>query len=171
MVITYEKAKPQILEGDFIGTLKAHGLFGKLTKLFTGKYTHCGVAAWIDGGLWMVEINGGKNHAIPLSQLADEPFDVFSPPIEDREAIRKASIESIRIKQSYGYWGTVLIGIIEFFKLNNIAKDKLPKLVVCSGYVVKIYNLAGWDYDNLIISPTKLSTMLNKKFEVRKQGE
>ncbi len=162
----YNEARQLLTDGDLVVVKTAHGIFGKLTKFFTGEYTHCGIVVWIDRGLWLVEINGGKNHVIPLSQISDVQLDVFNPPPElDVVKIRRCALESVRTKQNYGFPATVAIGLIEYFKLR--LSPKWRNLIVCSGYCVKIYSEAGWYYTNLIISPTKLTTLLTKKLEIR----
>jgi hypothetical protein len=165
--MNYAEARPQIMDGDIIEVLTAHSLFNWLTKLFTGRYVHTGIAFWLDGGLWMVEINGGKNHAIPLSQLDGTDFDVFYPPYRlSRAAIRKAALESIRAKTSYGFLATIATGINEFFGFNRFIhwRGQLD----CTGYVVKILEAAGWSEHSYIVSPTRLSEMLIFRLPVRK---
>jgi hypothetical protein len=165
--VDYQEARSQILDGDIIQVRTTHGLFGWLTKLFTGVYTHTAIAVWLDGGLWMVEINGGRNHAIPMSQLDNVDFDVFYPPYSlTRSLIREAILESIRVKTNYGYFATIATGINEFFGFNRFIhwRNQLD----CTGYVVKILQKSGWSEHSYIVSPTKLSEELILRLEVRK---
>jgi hypothetical protein len=165
--MNYAEARPQIMDGDIIEVLTAHSVFNWLTKLFTGRYVHTGMAFWLDGGLWMVEINGGKNHAIPLSQLEGTDFDVYAPPSYlSRTSIRTAALESIRIKTSYGFLAPIATGINEFFGFNRFIHWR--NTLDCTGYVVKILQAAGWPEHSFIESPTKLSKELWLKLEVRK---
>jgi hypothetical protein len=165
--MNYQELRAQIEDGDLIATRIAHGLFGKLTQFFTRKvYTHCGIATWLDGGLWMVEINGGRNHAIPLSQLEDEDFDVFQPPQElDRQAIRKAALESMRVKVEYGFLAAFMIGLLGLLKLKVFVHWR--KIIVCSGYCVAVYEKAGWSEHSRIISPGELADLLRLKLKIR----
>lgn len=163
----YDEARQYIQDGDIVLVRSAHSLFGWLTKLFTGVYTHSGVAVWIEGGLWMVEINGGRNHAIPLSQLSDVDFDVYYPPNNlDRMAIKTVALRTLRVMIPYGFVATIVIGINEFFGINRFIHWR--KIIICSGYVVEILDLAGWSEHSYIVSPTKLSELLLLKLEVRK---
>lgn len=163
----YDDARELIEDGDLVSIRTAHGLFGRATQFFTGRvYTHNGIAVWLDGGLWMVEINGGRNHAVPMSQLIVDDFDVFRAPDGlDRAAIRKAALESIRVRVPYGYAATVAIGLLEFLGINKFVHWR--KILVCSGYAVAIYEAAGWPEHSRIISPGKLSELLEYKLSVR----
>lgn len=167
--LNYKMARALIQDGDLVATRRVHGIFGWLTYGTTGVYTHTGTAVWLGRSLWMVEINGGRNHAIPLSQLEHEDFDVYYPPEGlDRRKIRREAIESIRVRQDYGFIATVATGIIEFFNLPIVLNWR--NIQHCAGYCIRIYDQAGWDVDgshSYIVSPTKLCSMLKKKLEVR----
>lgn len=165
--MNYQQARSQIEDGDVISVRTAHGLFGRATQFFTRKvYTHNGIAVWLDGGLWMVEINGGKNHAIPLSQLEGEDFDVFLPPPDlYRSNIRKAALESLRVKVKYGYLAAFAVGLLGLLKLKIFVHWR--KIIVCSGYCVAVYEEAGWPEHSRIISPGGLADMLRLKLEIR----
>ena len=167
--ISYKLARPMIEDGDLITTRRVHGLFGILTFLTTGKYTHTGTAVWIGRSLWMVEINGGRNHAIPLSQLEHEDFDVYYPPEGlDRRRIKREAIESIRVRVNYGFIATVVTGIVEFFNLPIVINWR--NYLHCAGYSIRIYDQAGWDVTgthSYITSPTKLASMLRLKFRIK----
>ncbi|MFZ6747417.1 hypothetical protein [Undibacterium sp. Ren11W] len=165
--MNYQDARSQIEDGDVIAVRTAHSLFGKLTQFFTRKiYTHNGIAVWLDEGLWMVEINGGKNHAIPMSQLEGDDFDVFLPPQElTRSNIRKAALESLRVKVKYGLAAAFMIGLLGLLKLKTFVHWR--KIIVCSGYCVAIYEEAGWQEHSRIISPGELADLLRLKLEIR----
>ena len=164
--MNYSEARPHIKDGDIVQVRTAHSLFGYATKFFTGVYTHTGIAVWLDGGLWLVEINGGRNHLIPLSQLAGMEFDVYLPPKGvSRAEIRKAALESIRVRVEYGFAAVVAAWVNEFFRINKVIHWR--NQLECAGYVVKILVAAGWHNQSFIVSPTKLSTLLVIKLEVR----
>ncbi len=162
----YDAARPLIEDGDLISVRTQHGLFGALTQICTRSvYTHNGIAVWLDDGLWMTEINGGKNHAIPLSQLEGEEFDVFLPPLGlDRQAIRKAALESLRVKVPYGFAAAFMIGLLGLLKLKIFVHWR--KIIVCSGYCVATYENAGWSEHSRIISPGELAGLLQLRCEV-----
>lgn len=163
--MNYDEAVSQIEDGDIISIRKVHSLFGVLTKLFTGKYTHTGMAIWLNNSLWMTELNGGRNHAIPMIQLADSQFDVFFPPSSlNRAKIRRASLDSLKVMVKYGIPAVIATGINEFFGFNRFIHWR--NILDCSGYVIKILEAAGWNEHSYITSPTKLSEMLTFKLSV-----
>lgn len=164
--MNYQEARSSIFDGDIVEVLTAHGLFGYATKLFTGRYTHTAMALWLDGGLWMVELNGGRNHAIPMSQLEDVDFDVYDPPPGlVRSELREAALESIRVRQNYGYLAAVATGINEYFGLGLTIG--WTQVLDCTGYIIKILEAKGWPRHSFITSPTLLSKELVLKLEVR----
>lgn len=161
----YMESRDQIKDGDVVLVKKAHNIMGKLTQYFTRSlYTHAGVAIWIDGGLYMAELNGGRNHLIPLSQLADTPFDVYECPLKDKSLIRKSIFNWLRFVVPYGFSAFVAIGIINYFRIKEFIHWR--KVLVCSGYCVAILEDAGWEEHTRILSPGDLSRMLLLKFEV-----
>lgn len=155
----------KIEDGDLISIKKSHGIFGWLTKFFTGKYTHTGIAVLIENKLWMVEINGGRNHAIPLNQYGDKDYDVSYPPIGlNRAKIREAALESLNVMTNYGFIATIATGVNEFFGFNKFIHWR--KIRHCAGYAVSIYEKAGWEEHSYIISPTKLTELLIFKLSI-----
>lgn len=168
--LTYQEARDQILTGDTIAVEEKKGILALLTRFFThSDYTHVGIAFWgIDGGLWMTELNGGKNHAIPLSQLENNGFSVYHPPVELREkraSIMQAIHDNLRIKIPYGYLAFLVIGIINFFKINVFIHAR--RILVCSGFNVKNYEDAGWSEHTRILSPGDLTKLLEIRFRVK----
>ncbi len=168
--LNYFNARSEISNGDMISVFKAHGFFGRLTQFFTGQYTHSGVAVWMEGGLWMVEINGGRNHAIPLSQLQKFGFDVFEPPKGvTAKSAKISALKALRNQENYGFFTTIVTGFIEYFRIPIVVNWRKGRH--CAGFVVGIYDDAGWAMaDNqthtYVISPTKLSNMMKLKFRV-----
>lgn len=168
--ITYQEARLKIHDGDLISVFKAKSLFNRVTQIFTGPYVHVGVAIWLEGALWIAEINGGGNHAIPLSQLQKYGFDVSEPP--KGVVLEKLKIEilaALRDRESYGFFTTIVTGFIEFFSIPITINWRKGRH--CAGLVVKIYDRAGWaDADggthSYVVSPTKLTKMMQFKFRV-----
>jgi hypothetical protein len=161
----YFDARPLIHDGDLIGTKKVHSLFGIFTVAFTGEYTHVGTAIWLEDGLWMAELNGGRNHVVPLSQLRLDSFDVFKPPRGiDRTRLKPAILEALRDTESYGFFTTIVTGIKEFFNIPitiNWRKNRH-----CAGFCVSIYDRAGWGGHSYVVSPTALCSTLTMKLRV-----
>lgn len=168
--MSYNEARIKIHDGDLISVFKAHGLFGWLTKFFTGQYTHTGIAIWMDGGLWLIETNGGGNHAIPLSQLQKYGFDVSSPPPGvTRMAARAHALAALRERETYGFFTTIVTGFVEFFRIPITINWRNGRH--CAGLCVRIYDRAGWAAEDrgthtYVISPTKLTKRMMFRFRV-----
>jgi hypothetical protein len=162
----YPTARPLIQDGDTIAVRERLGVLALLTRIFTrSPVTHVGVALWMDGGLWMAELNGGKNHAIPLSQLEGTDFDVYDPPLTDRQALRAATVEALRLKIAYGSIALVVIGVLNWLRIRIFLHAR--RLLVCSGYCIMIYENAGWAERSRIESPAELVAQLKIKLQVR----
>lgn len=152
-----------IQTGDLIAVRKAHGILGRLTQFFTrSPYTHVGIAIWLGGELFMAELNGGRNHLIPLAQLDD--YDVYQCP-EGLINI-EASIQAwLKLPINYGFAAFIAIGVLDWFKIKAFVHWR--KILVCSGYCVAIYETAGWPEHSRVISPRELASELTLKLEVR----
>ena len=165
----YEEARSYIEDGDAIIIHGKGGLLTPFTKFFTrSSYTHAGLAFWMDGVLWLAEINSGNDHAIPLSQLSNAEFDVFARPAGITAAQAKAAIlEELRDKTAYGFLGIPVIGLLNFLKLSF----QLPwrRIIVCSGLCLRVYMRAGFPPVSLMQSPADLARLLTLKFRVRPQ--
>lgn len=162
----YADARGQISTGDLIAVRTVDGVLNKVTKFFTGRYVHCGQAIWIAGRLYMTELNEGRNHLVPMSQLDGMEFDVYAHPDGlTTEAMETAILDNLGRKVNYGYTALLAIGLVEWLKLNLVVK--WSKILVCSGYSIKNWQDAGWKgAASRIISPTKLAGMMQFKFAV-----
>jgi hypothetical protein len=165
--MNYEDARTLIKTGDVIIVRGTTGFLTPFTKFFTrSPYTHTGQAFWLGDVLWMNEINGGKNHAIPLSQLADEDFDVFERPNQVSEAGALAAIKQVlRTRIPYSLLALFMAGLLDFFRIKAFIHWR--QLLVCSGYTTKSLCLAGWPECTYILSPADLAAMLKLKLAVR----
>lgn len=164
--MNYDLARTQIQTGDVICVREKKGIFSLFTRFFThSDYTHNGLAIWFNGGLWMAELNGGRNHMIPLSQLAKIPFDVYHCPVEDRDAVETAISESLRERIDYGYAALIVIGLLNWFRIKVFLHAR--QILVCSGYCVKVLEAAGWPKRSRLISPQELANDLKFKLPVR----
>lgn len=158
----YEEARKAIETGDTIAVRTSHGILGDLTKIVTrSPYTHVGVAIWVAGHLYMAELNGGRNHLVPLSQLTD--FDVYARPAGiSAEAADAAILFWLAKPVSYGFLALVAIGFLNWFRIKVFVHWR--KILVCSGYVVAIYEHAGWSERSRVISPQELVDQLVLRF-------
>lgn len=168
--LTYAEARSKILDGDLISVFKAHSLFNRLTQLFTGDYVHVGIALWMSEGLWLVEINGGRNHAIPLSQLQSVGFDVSEPPPGvTPENAKVEALTALKESEPYGFGTAFVTGVIEYFNIPLTVNWRKGRH--CSGLAARIYDRAGWAKfsgftHTYVISPTKLTKLMKFKFRV-----
>jgi hypothetical protein len=162
----YSEIRDLIETGDLISVRSGESLLNRATKFFTGPYIHCGLAIWLAGRLYMTELNGGRNHLIPLSQLEALDFDVYARPDGlTIEACEASILENLGRKVDYGYAALVAIGVIEWLKLTLVVK--WSKILVCSGYCIKNWQDAGWKgAASRVVSPTKLAGMVRLKFAV-----
>lgn len=176
--VAYSDARSQIVTGDLIAVRDIHGWLGKLTVLFTRKpVTHTGVARWVDGRLYMADLNSGRNHLTALSQLVD--FDVHAAPAGlDRLCILEAIDTWLAKAINYGLAAFVLIGLKCLLRLKVYIHWR--RLMVCSGGSVNIYEMAAaimlrrglqppaaWLEHNRMLSPGELADELPLKLCVR----
>lgn len=166
--MNYEQARPLIETGDLIAVRRSDSLLALATRFFTrDPHTHTGIAAWLDGGLWMAELNGGGNHLVPLSQLADRDFDVYCrPPEVAPDRVSVSILSNLRAHIDYGFAALPVIGLLNWLKLK--VRGLQRRIVVCSGYCVNVYVDAGWKERTRIMSPAELTGLLNLKMEVRR---
>lgn len=163
--MNYEQTRDKIQDGDIISVRGKRGFVANLTKLITrSNYTHSGIAIWIEGGLWMAEINSGHNHLVPLSQLENTDFDVSDCPV-DRTLVRDSILKSLRVSVHYNLVSFVIIGLANLFRIKERFHSMTDK--VCSEYVQEILITCGWKFPDNMVSPSDLFKNLKLKFEVR----
>jgi hypothetical protein len=163
--MNYQEALNNIETGDLIAVKGTEGFLTPFTRFFTrSDYTHVGIAYWMNGKLWMVEINGGKNHLIPMTQLADEKFDVFKCPIEDKARVEVAIELSLKDKIPYGYLALFVVGLINYLRIKVFIHAR--RILECAGFCVMIYETAGWPEHTRILSPKDLTEFLQLKVSV-----
>jgi hypothetical protein len=163
----YATAREQIEDGDLIGSLDSHGILGSTTRFFTRKpYTHTGVAVWLDGRVFMADLNSGRNHLTALSCLTN--FDVCDPPKGiPRSFIREALFNWLAKPINYGILAFLVIGLRCWLGLKTFIHWR--KIVVCSGGSVTIFEDAvdlmqklgmavpkAWEDHNRMLSPGEL---------------
>lgn len=162
----YDEAKAQIQNGDTIAVMETEGFLSPFTRFFTrSNYTHVGMALWIEGDLWMAEINAGKNHAIPMSQLRGTAFDVYGSPVADTLAVRRSAFDALREKIEYGFAALPVVGLLNWLKIKTFVHAR--RILECAGFLVMIYEGAGWSEHTRILSPQELTELLKLKCQVR----
>lgn len=163
--MNYVEARSLIEDGDQIAVCGVTGILTPSTKFFTrSKYTHSGIAYWLDGGLWMVEINGGANHAVPLSQYAGLDFDVYYKP-EEAVNIRTAIATALRVKIHYGFASLPIIGLLNWLRIRMFIHAR--NILSCAGFSMFIYELAGYPEHTRILSPVDLTRLLKLRLSVQ----
>lgn len=155
----------QIETGDLIAVRTAHSFTGTATQFFTrSPYTHAGIAFWHGGELFLAELNGGRNHLVPFSQLDD--FDVYARPEGITAAQADAAVRVWLAKPiNYGVAAFIMIGILDYFKIEKFVHWQA--VMVCSGFCVAIYEEAGWPEHTRVLSPGDLAKLLTLKGEFR----
>ena len=164
---SYAEARRLISDGDLIAFRSVHGLIGKATQFFTRKkYTHTGNAIWIDGGLYVAELNGGNNHLTPLSQWEGSDFDVCHPPSQIQgKDMRNSIYKWIRQRVRYGYSTFLAVGLVTWLQVKAFAGWKGNP--VCSMFSLSIYREEGWEEPYRLMSPGELVDLLEIKLKVR----
>ena len=146
----YATARPLIRSGDVIGVMSRKGPLAWATRavmwISGGKpYTHVGIALWQADRLYLVELNGGGNHLVPLSQIS-QPFDVARPlaGVTDDDVAGAVDAE-LEHHVSYGVWSLAIIGLRRLFG----QAPRAPFGLVCSSFVAGILHRLRWAPDCL----------------------
>ncbi|MES9873158.1 MAG: hypothetical protein ABW146_08605 [Candidatus Sedimenticola sp. 6PFRAG7] len=136
----YLTARGRIKDGDLIALKRSRGWFWQLVRWVTrSAYTHTAVAVWLEGGLYVVEMNSAGNVLVPLSQYRS-PFDVFACPVNRAQA-KEMALWSLRNPIGYG-WTDLL-----YIAAHNLLALRTPRDtggIVCSALSALIYRQAGW---------------------------
>lgn len=140
----YPDIRPHIADGDLVAVRSRHGVFPNLTRLVTGSpYTHAAIALWLEGGLWIAEMRRDGNVLVPLSQRADEDFDVFDcPPEVDRSWLRVDVLHTLRGKIDYDVRDLARIAAHRLLGVRPPAQD--DGALICSAYSARAYLMRGW---------------------------
>ena len=147
----YAQIRSQIKTGDIIA-IHGRGLFPTLIRAVQkisglgdlASITHVGVAWWIEGRLYIVEMDGLYNVLRPLSHHIQkrEKISIFLCPVPVHAMV--AQFESVTMKMFvYGLSDLVKIGLRMLFKYSN-AKDRDERNLVCSTFVSRWLQQAGW---------------------------
>lgn len=165
LTLSYANARNYISTGDVIAVKRGEGLLSPFTRFFTrSDYTHVALSIWLGDGLWVSEINGGGNHMVPLSQLADTEFDVYACPV-DAARVSVAILEKMRTHIAYGFAALPVVGLLNWLRLKIFLHAR--QILECAGYCVAVYEMAGWPEHTHLLSPVDLTQLLELKFQVR----
>lgn len=166
--MNYLEARGSIQTGDIIG-VEGGTRFSKIIKLIQrlGKQgedssvTHVGIAWWLDGRLYIVEMDGKCNVLRPLSQHAQvAPIRIW-----------KCPVDRLRLMSEFSYWtsSTIHYSIPDLFKIGlrllfggrRSEDDEL----VCSSFVAAWLKSCGWNKLEINMpSPSEVSKALGKDY-------
>lgn len=151
--MNYDEVRPLLKTGQSIGVKENSSFLNKATRAFTfSKYTHVGIVKVDSSGVYLAELNGGRNHLIPLSQLRHKKFDVYECPEECVDYIEESINRWLRYEIEYGFMAFILIGLMKL--LNYRFKIKLKNAMVCSGLCIAMLSTARWKKElDLLTSP------------------
>lgn len=165
MKLKYKDARALIIDGDLVAVINPQGIFGYATQFFTrSKYTHVGIAIWLGDGLYLAELNSGRNHFIPLSQLEGVKFDVYTPPYQLVD-IRSAVFKWMREPIDYSFLASAVIGLRSWLGIK--ASINWKEQLVCSGWCMAVYQEDGMTRYSRVVSPAELVKLFKLKFNVR----
>lgn len=163
--LTYDAARELIADGDVV-LLRGRTLLARVIRFFSRRpHSHAGMAFWTQDGLLLTEINSGHNHAIPLSQFADQEFDVYERPASAVGDARAAAFAGMRTRIHYGYATLVPIGLLEYCRIFIFVHWR--SIMSCAGYVVMLLEMMGMPETTRMLSPGRLGGMLTLKLQVR----
>lgn len=138
----YSEIRPHVADGDLVAVRSRHGVFPNLTRLITrSPYTHTAIALWLEGGLWIAEMRSGGNVLVPLSQRANEDFDVFDCPV-DRANVRGWLLQRLRSKTDYDVLDLARIAAWRLFGVPLPEQD--DDQLVCSAFAAMAWLYGGW---------------------------
>ncbi len=146
----YDQIRDQIADGDVLG-VSCKGLFWSLVKVVQraaglGRYaqiTHVGVAWWVNGRLYSVEMDGRHNVLRPVSQHIAEgsAVTVFRVPVPS--ASMEAQFDrATSAPIEYDYLDILRIGVRLLFRADT-GPDGNGEMV-CSPFVARWMQWAGW---------------------------
>jgi hypothetical protein len=145
----YEDIRGQIKTGDVLG-VRGHGAFPLLTTIVqrlgglgnSSSITHVGVAWWVEGRLYSVEMDGRHNVLRPLSQhIADGcEVDVYACPV--RETMPSEFDRATANPINYSVFDLVKIGMRLMFG-SHTGRDNDADMV-CSTFASRWLQRAGW---------------------------
>ena len=173
----YYQARPLIQSGNVIGIATRGPLspFTRAVQWLAGfgpmsEITHVGVAKWIDGHLYLVEMDGVRNVLCRLSQYSGRRMYVFARPVPEIEMAAQFDTVIGRLIK-YSYFDLLRIGVRMVFRLRARRASVADKdeEMVCSNFVLAWLMLSGWVPPETMPSepsPCELCAALDVKFMI-----
>ncbi len=148
--MTYADIRQQINSGDVLG-VRGQGLFPSITRNVQrlgrlgahSGITHAGVAWWVEGRLYSVEMDGKHNVLRPLSQYISSGFgvDIFRCPVQF-EQMRDNYDRATALPIRYDLLDLIRIGSRLLFGTSTGQDD--DKHLVCSTFAARWLQWSGW---------------------------
>lgn len=172
--LPYAAARDDIQTGDLIALRSRKGLYAWAIRIVTASpYTHTGIALWCGGRLLVAETRSGPASLVPLSQYEPHDFDVFAPPVDEKNVAwyaREMAFKTLGTQIDYA-WGDIIR-----IALHQLLRVPLPKhrpdRLICSSLSELIYTRMGWRPTGIptIPTPRDLVAAINKlpRMEVRR---
>ncbi len=146
----YEDIRDQIADGDILG-VSCKGLFWSLVKAVQraaglgqfSRITHVGVAWWVNGRLYSVEMDGAHNVLRSVSQHIAEgsSIAVFRAPVPPA-AMQAQFDRATSIPLEYDYFDLLRIGLRLLFRADTGAEGEGER--VCSTFAAQWLRWANW---------------------------
>lgn len=147
--MNYEEVRSQINTGDVLG-VRGHGAFPWLIRIFQrlgglgglSPITHIGLAWWVEGRLYSVEMDGRHNVLRPLSQhlAAGYDVDVYRCPVATAMPAQFDRATATPIE--YSFVDIVKIGLRLSVGRKTGSED--DREMVCSTFAARWMQWAGW---------------------------
>ena len=148
--MNYQDVRSQITSGDLLGVSRK-GLFWSLVRCAQriaglenyAEVTHIGVAWWLEGRLYSVEMDGSDNALIPVSQFISGGAKtmVLRCPVPS-QAMAAQFERATSTPISYDYFDLIKIGLRLLFRTNPHADSNSD--MVCSTFASRWLQWAGW---------------------------
>lgn len=170
----YANIRSKINSGDVLG-FRVGGFFGwavRTAQRIGGMgdqagLTHIGIAVWVEGRLYSVEMDGVRNVLIPLSQRVNdgEVVEVYHPGTTAERMLMKFDLATARhIK--YSIFDLARIGARLILRMDY---DRDDGGLVCSTFVTRWLFDAGWRAPigfPVMPCPAEVCRALQLKFKV-----
>jgi hypothetical protein len=133
-----------VKSGDTIA-IRGNSFISKgIRKITHGNISHVGIAMWMDGRLWLVEMDGIKNVIIPLSQYSDTQMSLYDSPMGVPPNVNDFIWSHLQYERNYSW--------VNFFKLFlTLLLSHTPHLPrstlyseICTEFNMTFYRYLGW---------------------------
>lgn len=166
----YAATRSKIKTGDLIAVHYSGGWFWWLVKkICRSDIVHVGLAVWLDGGLFVAEMQSGGNVLRPLSQQRSR-FSVYRLDINS-DRIASLIMLSLRQHINYGYLNLIGLALRKLLNLNiGYTRSAMTCGTFCLRFFRKFDTGIIWQHSNHI-TPVDLVKNLNYQFTIEQRPE